>query len=96
MLLAHSLIQRASPYPKGWRAGVGADGSASKGARGRRSLTSKRGWARWGARHEAATRPLGPASRSGQGPRYGPCARLGVPVRSSVCSVGPGGVFCAL
>ena len=52
--------------------------------------------AREGARHEAATRPLGPATQPGQRPRYGHCARLGLPVRAWVCSAGPGGVFCAL
>ena len=69
-----------------------------------------RGWAREGAQHEAATLPLGPArrplgpvtrpalaaTRPGQRPRYGHCARLGVPGRAWVCSAGPGGVFCAL
>ena len=44
----------------------------------------------------AATRPCWPATRptlaatqSGQGPRYGHRARLGVPVRASVCLAGP-------
>ena len=37
----------------------------------------------------AATRPCWPATRPGQGPRYGHCARLGVPVRAWVCSAGP-------
>ena len=51
----------------------------------------------------AATRPCWPATRlalaatrPGQGPRYGHCARLGVPVRAWVCSAGPGLGFGAL
>ena len=36
-----------------------------------------------------ATRPALAATRPGQGPRYGHCERLGVPVRAWVCSVGP-------
>ena len=42
------------------------------------------------------TRPTLAATRPGQGPRYGHCARLGVPVRAWVCSAGPDLGFCAL
>ena len=51
----------------------------------------------------ATTRPCWPATRSalaatrpGQGPRYGHCARLSVPVRAWVCSDGPSLGFGAL
>ena len=44
----------------------------------------------------AATRSALAATRPGQGPRYGHCARLGVPVRVWVCSAGPGLGFGAL
>ena len=42
------------------------------------------------------TRPALSGTRPGQGPRYGHCARLGVPVRAWVCSAGPDLGFCAL
>ena len=45
---------------------------------------------------QAATWLALAATRPGQGPRYGHCARLGALVHAWVCSAGPGWVFCAL
>ena len=71
--------------------------AGEQGARGRREGRPAAGGERAGVSGTvAATRPALAATRPGQGPRYGHCARLGVPVRAWVCSAGPGLGFGAL
>ena len=66
---------------------TGAAGRA--GARAWAAVTRGRAERAWVSVTVATTRPCWPATRPGQGPRYGHCARLGVPVRAWLCSAGP-------
>ena len=80
---------------------MGAQSAGGRGARGRAGVGGSDARARakrsWVSSTVAATRPCWSetrpalaAIRSGQGPRYGHCARLGVPVRAWACLCAPG------